>query len=231
MDQFRLRTATLVVAAALIGLGVGLATGLFEDGGRDAPAGTTPVGRETIEAPEASEGPNKADPPAGPELPPVESDPEGLSPGPSGPAPSSDEEIAVAAAARAYVEAIDERSGRKVCRAFAPGALAALDLPAERSTCPASLDASFGYRGKRGQPVWDSSEMTQDLSAETDGDSARVVATVFTKYADVREPTIEDDIIYLARPDDRWLVLKPSATLYRAVGIADVPLDALQPPD
>jgi hypothetical protein len=68
------------------------------------------------------------------------------------------------------------------------------------------------------------------VSALVDGDSARVVATVFTKYADVREPTIEDDIIYLSRAADRWRVLKPSATLYRAVGIADVPLSALEPP-
>ena len=72
--------------------------------------------------------------------------------------------------------------------------------------------------------------MTEDVSAQIDGDTARVVATVFTEYADVREPTIEDDIIYLARSGDRWLVVKPSSTLYRAVGNADVPLEALQPP-
>jgi hypothetical protein len=72
--------------------------------------------------------------------------------------------------------------------------------------------------------------MTEDVSAQVDGDSARVVATVFTEYADVREPTIEDDIIHLARSGDRWLVVQPSTTLYRAVGTADVPIEALAPP-
>ena len=161
-----------------------------------------------------------------PSLPPTESDPEGLAPGPSGPAPSSDDELAAADAARDYVEAINDRDGREVCGAFAPGGIGTLDLPAERGNCPASIEASLGYRDQKGQPVWDTSEMTEDVSAQIDGDFARVVATVFTEYADVREPTIEDDIIYLARSGDRWLVVQPSTTLYRAVGTADVPLEA-----
>ncbi len=126
--------------------------------------------------------------------------------------------------------AIDRREAREVCDAFVTGGLGVLDLPAERPTCPASMNASLGFESRGGLPVWASSEMTKDVSAQIDGDSARVVATVFTKYADVREPTIEDDIIYLSRVTDRWLVVKPSATLYRAVGIADVPLEALEPP-
>jgi hypothetical protein len=72
--------------------------------------------------------------------------------------------------------------------------------------------------------------MTNDVSAAIDGESARVVATVFTRYRDEREPTIEDDIIYLTRASGDWRVVKPSATLYRAVGIAEIPLDVLQPP-
>ncbi len=142
--------------------------------------------------------------------------------------------MAAADAARAYVEAINDRDGRELCEAFAPGARVPekrLDLPVTRGSCSTSFRASFGFKGDDGQPVWASSEMTQDVSVEIDGDSARVVATVFTEYADVREPTIEDDIIYLSRATDRWLVIKPSSTLYRAVGIADVPLSALQPPE
>ena len=60
--------------------------------------------------------------------------------------------------------------------------------------------------GGSGFPVWEHSEMTDAVSAQVAGDSARVVATVFTVYADVREPTIEDDIIYLTRTGDRWLI-------------------------
>jgi len=230
VDQFRIRTLTLVVAAALIGVGVGLATGLFEDDDPVPPTtAATTVGGEP--SPPTGDGGGKGGGKATePDLPPTETDPEGLEPGPSGPAPSSDDETAAAEAARAYVDAIDARDGRGVCGAFAPGGIGTLKLPEERGSCPASLEASLGFEGKDGQPVWDHSEMTQDVSALIDGDSARVVATVFTEYADVREPTIEDDIIYLTRSGDEWLVVKPSATLYRAVGIADIPLSALQPP-
>jgi hypothetical protein len=228
VDQFRLRTATLVVAALLIGLGAGLATGIFEDDDPDPETTAETTAAETLE-PTGEAGENGGDG-SEPELPPTEDDPEGLTPGPSGPSPSSDDEVAAADAARSYIEAIDARKGRKVCSAFVPGGLDTLELPAESGSCPGSLEASLGYRDNRGQPGWDHSEMTQDVSAQIDGDSARVVATVFTEYADVREPTIEDDIIYLARSGDRWLVVKPSATLYRAIGIADVPLEALRPP-
>jgi hypothetical protein len=233
VDQFRLRTATLVVAAALIGLGVGLATGLFGESD-DEPAPPDTVAADAAPAdpmdPEASEGEDPGDAAGEPDLPRTEDDPEGLSPGPSGPAPSSDDELAAADAARAYVEAIDQRKGRAICRALADGALDTFELPAASGSCPASVESSLGFSDSRGQPVWDHSEMTQDVSAQVNGDSARVVATIFTEYADVREPTIEDDIIYLARSGDRWLVVKPSATLYRAVGVADVPLEALRPP-
>ncbi len=229
MDQFRLRTATLVIAALLIGLGVGLATGLFEDAdpAPETTQATTVAGEPLEEGDKDGEGGEGS---SEPDLPPTEEDPDGLEPGPSGPAPSTDDETAAADAAREYVEAINDRDGRSVCGAFVPGGLGTLELPKEQGSCPASLQASLGYRGNSGQPVWDRSEMTQDISAQIDGDSARVVATVFTEYADVREPTIEDDIIYLTRSGNRWLVVKPSATLYRAVGIADVPLEALQPP-
>jgi hypothetical protein len=232
VDQFRIRTTTLIVAVALIGLGVGLALGLFED--EDPGAGTTAArttSDEIVLPPTDEAEGNGGGKGSEPDLPPAGVDPEGLEPGPSGPIPSSSDEKAAAGAARAYVEAIDDRDGREVCNSFAPGGIKSLKLPAERGSCPASVDASLGFENKGGQPVWDRSEMTQDISAQIDGDSARVVATVFTEYADVREPTIEDDIIYLTRSGDRWLVVKPSTTLYRAVGIADIPLASLQPPD
>ena len=229
MDGFRIRTVTLVVASALIGVGAGLALGLFGDDEPMTPT-TAIVANDGSEEPAKSEGQDPTGPAKEPDLPRTEDDPAGAEPGPSGPAPTSAEEVAAADAARAYVTAITQRNGKRVCAAFAAGGLADLKLPAQRGSCAASIEASLGFRGQGGQPVWNRSEMTQDVSAQIDGDSARVVATVFTEYADIREPTIEDDIIYLARSGDRWLVAKPSATLYRAIGIADVPLSALQPP-
>ena len=150
-----------------------------------------------------------------PNLPRTESDPEGLEPGPSGPPPNPRRGRG-GRAARRYIEAIADRDGERLCAAFEPSA----DEPQQRlevpqlSSCAASFDASFGFEGKDGQPVWaDLGDDRADVSAQIDGDQARVVATVFTKYSDVREPTIEDDIIYLSGATDRWLVVKPSATL------------------
>lgn len=217
----------------MAGLAAGLIVGTSEDEG---PATTSAeivsTGSTETAAPEPPPADEKGNGGASePNLPPTEDDPEGLEPGPSGPAPGSTDEVEAAEAARAYVEAIDSRNGGKLCGAFAgAGPDRLLKLPAERGSCPDSFEASFGFKGRDGQSVWASSEMTEDVSAKVDGDSARVVATVFTRYADVREPTIEDDIIYLSKATDRWLVVKPSSTLYRAVGIADVPLAALKPP-
>jgi hypothetical protein len=126
------------------------------------------------------------------------------------------------------VQALDRRAGAAVCRAFAPGALDGVRFPDPGPSCAQSVESSLGFE-RRGFPVWEHSQMTGDLSAEVTGDTAKIVATVFTVYADVREPTIEDDIVYLERSGDRWLVAKPSLTLYRAIGDADPPASALSP--
>lgn len=229
MDGFRIRTATLIVAAALIGLGVGLATGLLsDDDGSPVPQTAAEDGDE---APEeiTAEAPGGRDEDE-PDLPTAESDPGGLEPGPSGPRPSSSDEVAAARAARTYVRAINERKGGEVCGSFAAGGLDGFKLPERRSSCASSFNASFGFRDGRGRPEWKSSRMTSDVSAQVDGENARVVATVFTVYADIREPTIEDDIIYLTEESGRWLIVKPSSTLYRAVGAVEIPLEAITPP-
>jgi hypothetical protein len=58
-----------------------------------------------------------------------------------------------------------------------------------------------------------------------------VVATVVTRFADREEASIEDDVVYLVLDGGAgWLIAKPSSTLYRAVGIADVPPSVLTPP-
>lgn len=224
----RRRTLIALVVAALAGTGAGIAIGLSEDdepqpaAGSEArvedPAVTTPP-----EAPlENTERPD-------PELPPEESDPGGAEPGPSGPRPESSDEQAAASASRGYVQALTLRSGAAICRAFAPGTLHGFEFPRERSSCASSVRASLGH-AEEGLPVWKSSEMTEAVSAAVDGRSARVVATVFTVYADVREPTIEDDIIHLTRTGGRWLVAKPSLTFHRAMGDPDPPPSVLAPP-
>ncbi len=78
--------------------------------------------------------------------------------------------------------------------------------------------------------MWDAAEVTGIRSIEVDGRQAKVVATVVTRFADRDEPSIEDDVVYLTRLGGRWYVSKPSSTLYRAIGIADVPPSVLSPP-
>ena len=134
---------------------------------------------------------------------------------------------------RAYVAALDARDGEGVCSLLAPAALAGFEFPRPRSTCAASIEASLGYRDPRGLPVWERSRPLAIRVAELGGDgrSAKVVATVATRFADRAEESVEDDIVYLNRARGGWLVTKPSATLYRAVGIADVPPSVLSPPN
>jgi len=224
----------VIGVAAVAGLGGGIAIGVIDDDGAE------PVARET-----GPEVPAALEPQPGPagagsgdakegggdvRLPPPESDPQGLEPGPSGPLPESVAERAAAGAARSYVQALDLRSGGAVCRAFLPGLLESLEFPVNREGCGATVRASLGYRQKGGLPVWESSQMTNAVSATVDGRNARVVATIFTKYDGVREPSIEDDIIYLTRSGGRWLIAKPSSTIHRAIGTADVPPSVLAPP-
>ena len=133
------------------------------------------------------------------------------------------------ATARRYVDALDDRDGARACRAFEPGALDGVRLPRKRGGCAPSLAASIGYSDPRGYPVWESAEVAAIASLEVDGDAATVIPTVFTRFADRDEPSVEDDPIYLRRGDRGWLVAKPSLTFYRAIG-QEPPPQALAPP-
>jgi hypothetical protein len=131
--------------------------------------------------------------------------------------------------ARAYILGLDARDGEAVCSLLAPGVIDQVELPEPRGDCAASLEASIGYRDPRGLPVWEGATVP-NLRVSALGDrSATVVATVVSHFAH-REDSVEDDLVYLTRDGDRWLIAKPSATLYRAVGIADVPPSVLSPP-
>ena len=156
---------------------------------------------------------------------------------PSGPAESgvrdprqTARERAAARTVRELVAALDARDGARVCALLAPGAIEAVDLPRERGGCAASLTASIGYRDPRGLPVWQRAEVSAIRSVQVHGERARVIATTATRFSDRDEISVEDDVVYLVRDRGRWLVAKPSSTVYRAVGIADVPPSVLAPP-
>jgi hypothetical protein len=139
-------------------------------------------------------------------------------------------ERAAAATVREYVAALDARDGRRVCALLAPGALDEVRLPVHRGDPCTSLGASIGYRDPRGLPVWEHGEVVRIGSVQLDGPRARVVVTTATTFADRDETSVEDDVVYLTRSGEAWLVAQPSSTLYRSVGIADVPPSVLAPP-
>ena len=147
------------------------------------------------------------------------------------PAPRLDRrQLNAASVVRAYVAALDRRDGARACRQFAPGALSSVDLPRRRAGCAGSLAASIGYRDPHGYPVYEGSRVARIASVWIDGRRARVVATTVTHFAKDREPSVEDDVVYLRRTGERWLISKPSAALYRAIGVGDIPPRALSPP-
>jgi hypothetical protein len=131
---------------------------------------------------------------------------------------------------RDYIDAINAKDGGAVCALLVPGSIEQMDLPVQRGSCAASVDASIGYRDPRGIP-WKHTELLKLRKVEvSNGRTATVLASIRTDFADRDEPSFEDDIVFLTRSDGQWLLTKPSASLYRAVGVADVPLAVLSPP-
>ena len=131
--------------------------------------------------------------------------------------------------ARSYVAALNDGDGARVCRLLLPGAIDDLELPKGGGGCAGSLTASIGYRDPRGLPVFRDSRITRILDVTASGNEARVTATNVTRFADRNAPSVEDDDNYLTRRGDRWLIAKPSAALYRAIG-AEPPPQAISPP-
>jgi hypothetical protein len=214
--------AAAVLAAAFAGCGSdGEPTASTTSVALPAPSTTSTAGEAAAAAPEpAAPAPEPAEPPGPSET--ATDDPR-----------VNARERQAANTVRAYIEALDARDGEGVCSLLAPAALAGFEFPRPRSTCAASIEASLGYRDPRGLPVWERSRPRAIRVAELGGDgrSAKVVATVATSFADRPEESIEDDVVYLVGAQGRWLVAKPSSTLYRAVGIADVPPSVLSPPN
>lgn len=130
----------------------------------------------------------------------------------SGQLSSADSE-AVQTAVREYVDALNHRDARRVCRLMATG-----------------CRGSIGARPKNGGPAWRRTQVVS-LKVERLTDSrARVSATVVHHFSDRKYVSVEDDVIYLEKENGGWLVAKPSATFYRAVGYAQPPLRAFTPP-
>jgi hypothetical protein len=148
----------------------------------------------------------------------------------SGPSAEELRERAVIRVVRDYIDALVDHDGARVCMLFAPGALDSLELPVARGDCASSLTRSIGYRDPRGIP-WRDTEIQEfgDVSAPSPNE-ARATVNVITHFAGDREPSIEDDVVYLERSGGRWRIVQPSTTIYRAVGIAEIPLDAIKPP-
>jgi hypothetical protein len=211
------RSAGPALLAAIVALGVAGCGDDDDDGTTTSPTQPGSADTTTTDESDADDGAIEPQEPAADEGEPSEPR---LTP----------DERAAAQTVRAYVAALDDRDGQAVCALLVPGATDAVEFPRDRGDCAASLDASIGYRDPRGLPVWETARVAAVPSVDVSGDSARVVVTTVTRFADRDEPSIEDDVVYLERSADDWLVAKPSSTLYRAVGIAEVPPSVLAPP-
>lgn len=140
------------------------------------------------------------------------------------------DEAAVRAAFESYIRALNAGDGAAVCAAFASRSLALRELPAARGGCAAALDASIGRRRPGGVPAWRRTEVIDVTAVSVGDDEARVTATVTHEFADRDYTSVEEDVVYLRESGGRWLLAKPSATFYRAVGFPEPPLRALAPP-
>jgi hypothetical protein len=129
---------------------------------------------------------------------------------------------------QAYLTWIDRGQGGRLCKLIDEQALGNLRLPVRRGGCGRALSASIGYRDPRGLPVFEGVRL-RELAVRVRAARARALATVSVRFADRGAPSVEDDVIYLERKGGNWLVAKPSATLYRAIG-SEPPPSALAPP-
>jgi hypothetical protein len=133
----------------------------------------------------------------------------------------------VAQALRSYVAALDAHDGAALCELFAPGALDVLDLPVG-SGCD-GISGSIGYDPGHGLPHWRDAGLGEIQSVVTANGGVRATVTMVDRYADNPQPSIEDDVIYLQRDGEGWLIEQPSVTVYRAIGTPDPPPSVLAP--
>ena len=226
----------LIVTAALALFGCGGGSGESKTGtaAEGAPAPTTTAGSPGVATGTLPQGavepPDPAEEPAeGPGA--AEASPEAGAEGPesSGELSGEDRTTAVAVVGD-YIRAVDRHDAARACALFAPGALDLSRLPKRRGGCRESLRASIGTRPRGGGPAWRKTTLVAVRPEDLGDGRARISATVTHHFSDRKYVSVEDDVIYLQRLGGRWLLAKPSATLYRAVGYESPPLAAFTPP-
>lgn len=227
--------AIAIAAAALAVAGCGGSKGP-DDGTRAstvASSTTTTAGGKTItgKLPPGAVGPvdtaeEAADGPAA-----TEASPEAKANGPrsTGELEGADRSAATAAVTD-YVGALDRHEASRVCALIAPDGMKLSDLPQPRGGCRASVRASIGTRPRGGGPAWRRTQLVEVKPEALGDDRARITATVTHRFSDRKYVSVEDDVIYLEKIAGSWLLAKPSATFYRAVGYAQPPLRAFAPP-
>ena len=229
-----MRIAAITATAALLLAGCGSGHDHTDTGrttsGSATPTATPPV-QTTGKLPPGAVAPvdtaeQQAEGPAATEASPG-SPPQG--PAAQGELPAGDR-AAVVQTVGAYIAALDAHAARQVCALFGRGALNRSILPERRASCAASLRASIGTRPRGGGPAWRRTRLASTHVERLSDDRSRVSATVVHRFSDRSYASVEDDVIYLERAGGRWLLAKPSATLYRAVGYAQPPLEAFAPP-
>jgi hypothetical protein len=225
----------LVVAAVALSLAAAGCGGDDDDEtttGRDPVATTPDVGTET----DGGVGPLSADderPPAPDDV--IEDRPGGPGDddgqGDETTEPSPSDELLIERTVKSYIAALNHDDGEGLCALLAPGALRGVELPARRGSCAATMRASIGQPPPQGAPRWLGTKLVDaDAIVLVQGGDGRLTGTVVHRFAAAREPSIEDDVVYLRKIGDVWLLAKPSASFYRAIGARDVPITALTPP-
>jgi hypothetical protein len=226
-------------AAAAIALLILALAGCGGSGGDHGTASTTatsavtsgPPGKVSGKLPPGSVGPPDRTEEAAEGPGAEEASPEAGAAGPaaSGELPASDR-TAVGAAVADYIAALDRHRAGVLCGMLEPGSLDTRQLPVRGGGCRSSLEGSIGTRPRDGGPAWRRSSLYSVKVERLGDDRARVSATLTHHFADRSYVSVEDDVIYLERRGGRWLLAKPSGTLYRAVGYPEPPLRALSPP-
>ena len=161
----------------------------------------------------------------------TEAAPEARAEGPAVEELSQSDQEAVRAVVDSYVASLNAQDAAALCALFEPDALPLDELPAERDDCVTSLRASIGRRPPQGGPAWKRTRIDEVTAVSVGEERARVTATVVHDFSDRKQPSIEEDVIYLDSTDGGWLIAKPSPTLYRAVGYPEPPLRAFTPPE
>jgi hypothetical protein len=229
-----MRTGGILIAMtalALAGCGGGSGGGTTVTESGNAATGTGSTGVVTGKLPPGAVEPadpeeEQAEGPAA-----TEASPEAGAEGPESTGDLSGEDRTTAVAAVSdYIRALDRHDGARVCALLAPGALDLSALPRRRGGCSPSLRASIGTRPRSGGPAWRKTTLVAVKPEDLGGGRARITATVTHHFSDRRYVSVEDDVIYVERLEGRWLLAKPSATLYRAVGYDSPPLGAFTPP-